>query len=46
MSDVDDALDDRPPVPFSFKLMVALAVLYVGWRIVQGILWLIDRWVT
>jgi hypothetical protein len=29
--------------PFSFKLMVVLAVLYLGWRLVQGIVWLIDR---
>ena len=29
--------------PFSFKLMVALAVLYLGWRLVQGIIWLIQQ---
>lgn len=29
--------------PFSFKLMVVLAVLYLGWRLVQGIAWLIER---
>lgn len=29
--------------PFSFKLMVLLAVLYLGWRLVQGIIWVIDR---
>lgn len=29
--------------PFSFKLMVALTVLYLGWRLVQGIVWLVGR---
>lgn len=26
--------------PFSFKLMVVLVVLYLGWRLVQGVVWL------
>ena len=30
------------PVPWHFKLMVVLAALYVGWRLVQMIGWLID----
>jgi hypothetical protein len=29
--------------PFSFKLMIALTVIYLGWRLVQGIVWLVDR---
>jgi len=29
--------------PFTFKLMIALTVLYLGWRLIQGVLWLIDR---
>lgn len=29
--------------PFSFKLMVVLAVLYLGWRLVQGIVWVVER---
>lgn len=29
--------------PFSFKLMVVLAVLYLGWRLVQGVVWLVER---
>ncbi len=29
--------------PFTFKLMIALTVLYLGWRLVQGIMWVIDR---
>ena len=34
-----------PPVPWHFKVMVVLAALYVGWRLVQLIGWLID-WVA
>jgi hypothetical protein len=39
--------DQRPApedikAPFSFKLMIALTVLYLGWRLVQGVIWLID----
>ena len=35
----------RPAVPWHFKLMVGLAVVYVGWRVVQMIGWLFD-WVA
>lgn len=28
--------------PFSFKLMIALTVIYLGYRLVQGVIWLID----
>ena len=42
MSDSGRREDDFP-TPFSFKLMVVLAVLYLGWRLVQGVIWLIDR---
>lgn len=42
--------DDAPEVtaedikaPFTFKLMIVLTVLYLGWRLVQGIMWVIDR---
>ena len=33
-----------PPVPWHFKLMVGLAALYVGWRVVQLLGWL-GRWI-
>lgn len=33
---------DQLKTPFSFKLMVVLVVLYLGWRLVQGVLWLWD----
>jgi hypothetical protein len=43
----DDEGPGRPEedlaTPFSFKLMVVLVVLYLGWRLVQGVLWVIDR---
>lgn len=42
MSDSERPQDDTK-TPFSFKLMVVLAVLYLGWRLVQGVLWLIDQ---
>jgi hypothetical protein len=29
--------------PLSFKLMVALTVIYLGWRLIQGIAWLVER---
>lgn len=36
--------DDRvPPAPWSFKIMVALAVLYLAWRLIQGIVWVVER---
>ncbi len=35
---------DRPQrAPWHFKLMVAAAVVYLGWRLVQGIDWLIQH---
>ncbi len=47
MSDPVSQGDREPPpkTPFSFKLMVGLAVLYLGWRLVQGIAAFI-RWIT
>jgi hypothetical protein len=37
----DDVAD--VPTPFSFKLMIVLTVLYLGWRLVQGVVWLVER---
>lgn len=37
--------DDVPPAPFSFKLMIALGVVYLGWRLIEGLVWLWD-WAT
>lgn len=33
---------DDVPTPFSFKLMVVLAVAYLGWRLVEGVIWVIQ----
>jgi hypothetical protein len=36
--------DDRvPPAPLSFKVMVTLAAIYLGWRLIQGVVWVADR---
>lgn len=29
--------------PFSFKLMIVLTVIYLGWRLIQGIVWLVSQ---
>lgn len=28
--------------PFTFKLMIVLTVLYLGWRLVEGVIWLVN----
>ena len=33
---------DDLKTPFSFKLMVVMVVLYLGWRLGQGFVWLWD----
>lgn len=35
--------DDEVRTPFSFKLMIVLVVLYLGWRLIQGVVWLFER---
>lgn len=43
-------MTDRPepsevedlPTPLLFKVTVALAVIYLVWRLVQGVIWLIQ----
>lgn len=35
--------DDPPSVPISFWAMLVAIALYLGWRFVQGIGWVIDR---
>ncbi len=34
---------DPPTVPWHFKLLVVAAAVYIAWRIVQGIGWLVAR---
>lgn len=43
MSDSNHPRQEDIKTPFSFKLMVVLAVVYLGWRLVQGIAWIIER---
>ncbi len=38
-----DPDDHPPPSPISFRILVGLAVLYLGWRLVEGIIWLVNR---
>jgi GTP-binding protein len=42
MSDSSRRNSEEVKTPFSFKLMIVLVVLYLGWRLIQGIIWLID----
>jgi len=43
MSEPQPPEDEELKAPFGFRLMVVLVVIYLGWRLVQGVLWLIDR---
>jgi len=39
-----DADDVVPiPLPWHFKLLVGAIVVYLGWRAIQGVIWLLDR---
>ena len=33
----------EPQAPWHFKLLVVATVLYLGYRAVQGVAWLVDR---
>ena len=33
--------DER--APFSFRLMIVLVAIYLGWRLIQGIAWVIEQ---
>jgi hypothetical protein len=41
-SDREEPLEEVR-APFSFKLMIALTVAYLGWRLVQGIVWVVEK---
>ena len=34
---------EEPTVPWHFKLLVLATVLYLGWRLVQGVAWVVGR---
>ena len=38
-----DATSDEEPWPIGFMVVLLLAALYLGWRLVQGIAWVIDK---
>lgn len=38
-----DPDEQIPPAPWSFKIMVVLAVIYLAWRLIQGVVWVIER---
>ena len=38
----DAAANDDETWPIGFMIVVILAVLYLGWRLVQGVVWLIN----
>jgi len=35
--------EEPPPIPWHFKFLVVAIVAYLGWRGVQGIIWLVGR---
>lgn len=43
LPETDGQPEEEIKAPFTFKLMIALTVLYLGWRLVQGIMWVIDQ---
>ena len=38
-----DAEDEDESWPIGFMIILTLVVLYLGWRLVQGIGWVIDK---
>lgn len=43
--DEPDRADDGPSrAPWHFYLLIVAVVVYLGWRLVQGIVWLADRY--
>ena len=41
MTEPQDHPGDQEDIktPFSFKLMIVLVVVYLGWRLVEGLVW-------
>lgn len=39
----EPAPEEAPEVPWHFKLLVAATVAYLGYRAVQGVVWLVER---
>jgi len=43
MSEPQPPDGDELKTPLGFKLMVVLVVIYLGWRLVEGIAWVIRQ---
>jgi len=41
--DATPEAEDEESWPIGFLIIVTLAALYLGWRLVQGVLWLVGR---
>lgn len=41
--DAESEAEDLVPTPFSFKIVLVLGVIYLGWRLVQFVLFLVER---
>ena len=39
----DGQTEERESYPWGFKITIALTALYLLWRLVQGMVWLISR---
>ena len=37
------ATTEMPATPWHFKVLVLAVVLYLGWRLVQGVVWVAQR---
>lgn len=43
MSGTEQQGQEDLKTPFTFKLMIVLTVVYLGWRLIQGVVWLLER---
>jgi hypothetical protein len=32
-----------PPAPWHFKVLLGATLLYLGWRLVEGVVWVLER---
>jgi hypothetical protein len=42
-AELNDYIPDLEPIPWHLKLLAAAVALYLGWRALQGIEWLVHR---
>lgn len=35
--------EELEPTPWSFRVVIGATILYLLWRLIQGIAWVIDR---